>query len=137
MPTGWKALRAAGRCGVGVLQRKGLTCFSSLWWSWFTRRASGKPEFSQVAAKMLEAAVFGAYFNVTINLKDIADDKFKRVVSRAAPCPFAASGWLFWPDEWQVTRLVPIQMSQKVSGMLEEAKQGSAVVLALLDKRVA
>uniref|UniRef100_A0A8C9U9H9 Formimidoyltransferase-cyclodeaminase n=1 Tax=Serinus canaria TaxID=9135 RepID=A0A8C9U9H9_SERCA len=61
----------------------------------------------QVGAKMLEAAVFGAYFNVMINLKDITDDKFKLV------------------------------MSQKVSGLLEEAKQGSAVVLALLDKRVA
>ncbi|KAF4793687.1 Formimidoyltransferase-cyclodeaminase [Turdus rufiventris] len=61
----------------------------------------------QVAAKMLEAAVFGAYFNVMINLKDIADDEFKRV------------------------------MSQKVSRLLEEAKQGSAVVLALLDKRAA
>ncbi|XP_031971171.1 formimidoyltransferase-cyclodeaminase isoform X2 [Corvus moneduloides] len=61
----------------------------------------------QVGAKMLEAAVFGAYFNVMINLKDITDEKFKLV------------------------------MSQKVSGLLEEAKQGSAVVLALLDKRVA
>ncbi|KAL9848176.1 formimidoyltransferase-cyclodeaminase isoform 3-T10 [Geothlypis trichas] len=61
----------------------------------------------QVGAKMLEAAVFGAYFNVIINLKDITDDKFKLV------------------------------MSQKVSGLLEEAKQGSAVVLALLEKRVA
>ncbi|XP_068877707.1 formimidoyltransferase-cyclodeaminase isoform X2 [Aphelocoma coerulescens] len=61
----------------------------------------------QVGAKMLEAAVFGAYFNVMINLKDISDEKFKLV------------------------------MSQKVSGLLEEAKQGSAVVLALLDKRVA
>uniref|UniRef100_A0A803VV32 Formimidoyltransferase-cyclodeaminase n=1 Tax=Ficedula albicollis TaxID=59894 RepID=A0A803VV32_FICAL len=112
----------------------------------------------QVAAKMLEAAVFGAYFNVTINLRDIADDEFKRVVSpggategaemAAAPrdpsCPFEAGKtrgvrgeWLVWPAEWQMTRLVPTQMSQKVSGLLEEAKQGSAVVLALLDKRVA
>ncbi|NXT04007.1 FTCD cyclodeaminase, partial [Prunella fulvescens] len=61
----------------------------------------------QVGAKMLEAAVFGAYFNVMINLEDITDEKFKLV------------------------------MSQKVSRLLEEAKQGSAVVLALLDKRVA
>lgn len=29
----------------------------------------------------------------------------------------------------------PMQMSQKVSGLLEEAKQGSALVLALLEKR--
>ncbi|KAJ7416818.1 hypothetical protein BTVI_34600 [Pitangus sulphuratus] len=61
----------------------------------------------QVGAKMLEAAVFGAYFNVMINLKDITDEKFKLV------------------------------MSQKVSGLLEEAKQGSALVLALLEKREA
>uniref|UniRef100_A0A8C3B629 Formimidoyltransferase-cyclodeaminase n=1 Tax=Cairina moschata TaxID=8855 RepID=A0A8C3B629_CAIMO len=61
----------------------------------------------QVGAKMLEAAVFGAYFNVMINLKDITDEKFK------------------------------LAMSQKVSGLLEEAKQGLAVVLALLEKRVA
>lgn len=32
---------------------------------------------------------------------------------------------------------LPMQMSQKVSGLLEEAKQGSALVLALLEKRVA
>ncbi|NXP73942.1 FTCD cyclodeaminase, partial [Ramphastos sulfuratus] len=61
----------------------------------------------QVGAKMLETAVFGAYFNVMINLKDITDEKFK------------------------------LAMSQKISGLLEEAKQGSTLVLALLDKRVA
>lgn len=113
---------------------------------------------------MLEAAVFGAYFNVMINLKDITDEKFKFVVSRAARAPPGGAaegaevavtprgpswpsarggtrgvlgGWLFWPVEWQMTHLVPTQMSQKVTGLLEEAKQGSAVVLALLDKRVA
>jgi len=32
---------------------------------------------------------------------------------------------------------LPMQTSQKVSGLLEEAKQGSALVLALLEKRVA
>lgn len=36
---------------------------------------------SQVAAKALEMAVFGAYYNVTINLKDITDDAFKESVS--------------------------------------------------------
>uniref|UniRef100_A0A8C3DML9 Formimidoyltransferase-cyclodeaminase n=1 Tax=Corvus moneduloides TaxID=1196302 RepID=A0A8C3DML9_CORMO len=41
----------------------------------------------QVGAKMLEAAVFGAYFNVMINLKDITDEKFKLVVSGAARAP--------------------------------------------------
>lgn len=69
---------------MGVLQRKGLTCFSAVCWGRFTRRASRKADFSQVGAKMLEAAVFGAYFNVMINLKDITDEKFKLVVRRAA-----------------------------------------------------
>lgn len=36
---------------------------------------------------MLEAAVFGAYFNVMINLKDIKDEKFKLAVSRPCVCP--------------------------------------------------
>ncbi|XP_042730956.1 formimidoyltransferase-cyclodeaminase isoform X1 [Lagopus leucura] len=61
----------------------------------------------QVGAKMLEAAVFGAYFNVMINLKDITDEKFKT------------------------------ETLQMVTGLLEEAKQGSALVLALLEKREA
>uniref|UniRef100_A0A8B9P176 Formimidoyltransferase-cyclodeaminase n=1 Tax=Apteryx owenii TaxID=8824 RepID=A0A8B9P176_APTOW len=61
----------------------------------------------QVGAKMLEAGVFGAYCNVMINLKDITDEKFKQV------------------------------MSQKVSRLLEEAKQSLALVLALLEKRAA
>lgn len=34
-----------------------------------------------MAAKALEAAVFGAYYNVTINLKDITDEDFKASVS--------------------------------------------------------
>ncbi|XP_025963202.2 formimidoyltransferase-cyclodeaminase isoform X2 [Dromaius novaehollandiae] len=59
----------------------------------------------QVGAKMLEAGVFGAYFNVMINLKDITDETFKQV------------------------------MSQKVSGLLEETKQSLALVLELLEKR--
>ncbi|XP_070711716.1 formimidoyltransferase-cyclodeaminase [Pempheris klunzingeri] len=32
---------------------------------------------AQVAAKALETAVFGAYYNVTINLRDITDEAFK------------------------------------------------------------
>lgn len=35
----------------------------------------------QVAAKALEAAVFGAYFNVMINLKDVTDEAFKLTVN--------------------------------------------------------
>uniref|UniRef100_A0A8D0HTX8 Formimidoyltransferase-cyclodeaminase n=1 Tax=Sphenodon punctatus TaxID=8508 RepID=A0A8D0HTX8_SPHPU len=34
----------------------------------------------QVASKALEAAVFGAYFNVMINLKDVTDEDFKQQV---------------------------------------------------------
>lgn len=36
---------------------------------------------AQVAAKALETAVFGACYNVTINLKDIMDEDFKKSVS--------------------------------------------------------
>lgn len=36
----------------------------------------------QVAAKALETGVFGAYFNVLINLKDMTDDAFKEKVGR-------------------------------------------------------
>ncbi len=35
----------------------------------------------QVAAKALETAVFGAYYNVIINLKDIKDASFRAAVS--------------------------------------------------------
>ncbi|NXC49433.1 FTCD cyclodeaminase, partial [Penelope pileata] len=59
----------------------------------------------QVGAKMLEASVFGAYFNVMINLENVTDEKFK------------------------------CETSQKATMLLEEAKQGSALVLALLEKR--
>ncbi|KAM9835978.1 formimidoyltransferase-cyclodeaminase [Aulostomus maculatus] len=39
---------------------------------------------AQVAAKALEAAVFGAYFNVVINLKDITDDGFVTAMNTRA-----------------------------------------------------
>uniref|UniRef100_A0A8C8GLW9 Formimidoyltransferase-cyclodeaminase n=1 Tax=Oncorhynchus tshawytscha TaxID=74940 RepID=A0A8C8GLW9_ONCTS len=38
----------------------------------------------QVAAKALETAVFGAYYNVAINLKDIADESFKVATQQRA-----------------------------------------------------
>jgi formiminotetrahydrofolate cyclodeaminase len=38
--------------------------------------------FLQVAAKALEMGVFGAYFNVLINLRDVTDDVFKDQVGR-------------------------------------------------------
>ncbi|KAM8905177.1 formimidoyltransferase-cyclodeaminase isoform 4-T5 [Spinachia spinachia] len=39
---------------------------------------------AQVAAKALETAVFGAYFNVSINLKDIADEDFTTATRKRA-----------------------------------------------------
>uniref|UniRef100_A0A8C2ZBW8 Formimidoyltransferase-cyclodeaminase n=1 Tax=Cyclopterus lumpus TaxID=8103 RepID=A0A8C2ZBW8_CYCLU len=45
---------------------------------------------AQVAAKALEAAVFGAYYNVTINLKDVTDDAFKMAV-RSSACSSSKS----------------------------------------------
>eukprot|EP00074_Homo_sapiens_P072651 XP_011527737.1 formimidoyltransferase-cyclodeaminase isoform X3 [Homo sapiens] len=50
----WPALQELARCG-------NLACRSDL----------------QVAAKALEMGVFGAYFNVLINLRDITDEAFK------------------------------------------------------------
>ncbi|KAM4537659.1 formimidoyltransferase-cyclodeaminase-like [Fundulus diaphanus] len=37
---------------------------------------------AQVAAKALETAVFGAYYNVLINLKDVSDEAFKLATQR-------------------------------------------------------
>ncbi|XP_030066464.1 formimidoyltransferase-cyclodeaminase isoform X3 [Microcaecilia unicolor] len=59
----------------------------------------------QVAAKALETAVFGAYFNVLINLKDVKDDEFKA------------------------------QTHEKISGLLDKAKAGAELVLEVLEKR--
>ncbi|KAK1876304.1 Formimidoyltransferase-cyclodeaminase [Dissostichus eleginoides] len=39
---------------------------------------------AQVAAKALETAVFGAYYNVMINLRDVSDPDFKRTTERRA-----------------------------------------------------
>ncbi|KAJ3584219.1 hypothetical protein NHX12_014715 [Muraenolepis orangiensis] len=38
----------------------------------------------QVSAKALETAVFGAYFNVIINLKDVSDQTFKTATQKRA-----------------------------------------------------
>uniref|UniRef100_A0A2K6FWC4 Formimidoyltransferase-cyclodeaminase n=1 Tax=Propithecus coquereli TaxID=379532 RepID=A0A2K6FWC4_PROCO len=57
----WPALRELALCG-------NLACRSDL----------------QVAAKALETGVFGAYFNVLVNLKDITDDAFKDQVNPPA-----------------------------------------------------
>lgn len=46
----------------------------------------------QVAAKALETGVFGAYFNVLINLKDVTDDAFKDQVSGGA-CQAHQGAW--------------------------------------------
>ncbi|XP_066226071.1 formimidoyltransferase-cyclodeaminase isoform X2 [Saccopteryx leptura] len=59
----------------------------------------------QVATKALEMGMFGAYFNVLINLKDISDDKFKD------------------------------QIRQHISSLLQEAKTQAALVLDRLEER--
>ncbi|XP_069472147.1 formimidoyltransferase-cyclodeaminase isoform X2 [Ambystoma mexicanum] len=59
----------------------------------------------QVAAKALETGVFGAYFNVLINLKDITDEDFKA------------------------------KTNERVSSLLEEAKRSSAAVLEAVEGR--
>ncbi|KAF7207117.1 formimidoyltransferase-cyclodeaminase [Nothobranchius furzeri] len=60
---------------------------------------------AQVAAKALETAVFGAYFNVTINLKDVTDESFKLATQR------------------------------RVSELLQEAEAGLSHVLRAAEKR--
>nr|XP_004669489.2 formimidoyltransferase-cyclodeaminase [Jaculus jaculus] len=59
----------------------------------------------QVAAKALETGVFGAYFNVLINLKDITDDVFKE------------------------------KIHLQVSSLLQEAKTQATLVLSSLEAR--
>ncbi|KAM6893549.1 formimidoyltransferase-cyclodeaminase [Xenentodon cancila] len=60
---------------------------------------------AQVAAKALEVAVFGAYYNVMINLKDITDDTFRDTTQR------------------------------RVSVLLQEAKDNAGAILDAADKR--
>ncbi|CAI9176039.1 unnamed protein product [Rangifer tarandus platyrhynchus] len=59
----------------------------------------------QVAAKALETGVFGAYFNVLINLKNVTDDAFKD------------------------------QVRQRISGLLQDAQTQAALVLDRLEAR--
>nr|XP_012635519.2 formimidoyltransferase-cyclodeaminase [Microcebus murinus] len=59
----------------------------------------------QVAAKALETGVFGAYFNVLVNLKDVTDSAFKDQVHR------------------------------RISSLLQEAKTQAALVLDSLEAR--
>ncbi|XP_049426356.1 formimidoyltransferase-cyclodeaminase [Epinephelus fuscoguttatus] len=60
---------------------------------------------AQVAAKALETAVFGAYYNVIINLKDVTDDTFRMATQK------------------------------RVAALLQEAKESAAAVLLAADKR--
>ncbi|XP_011852236.1 PREDICTED: formimidoyltransferase-cyclodeaminase [Mandrillus leucophaeus] len=78
----WPALQELAQCG-------NLACRSDL----------------QVAAKALETGVFGAYFNVLINLKDITDEAFKD------------------------------QIHHRISSLLQEAKTQAALVLDCLETR--
>ncbi|XP_070951972.1 formimidoyltransferase-cyclodeaminase isoform X3 [Macaca nemestrina] len=78
----WPVLQELARCG-------NLACRSDL----------------QVAAKALETGVFGAYFNVLINLRDITDEAFKD------------------------------QIHHRISSLLQEAKTQAALVLDCLETR--
>uniref|UniRef100_A0A3Q2ZYA9 Formimidoyltransferase-cyclodeaminase n=1 Tax=Kryptolebias marmoratus TaxID=37003 RepID=A0A3Q2ZYA9_KRYMA len=60
---------------------------------------------AQVAAKALEAAVFGAYYNVMINLKDVTDEAFK------------------------------LSTQRRVSELLQEAKENVTSILDAAEKR--
>uniref|UniRef100_A0A2K6RT22 glutamate formimidoyltransferase n=1 Tax=Rhinopithecus roxellana TaxID=61622 RepID=A0A2K6RT22_RHIRO len=80
----WPALQELARCG-------NLACRSDL----------------QVAAKALETGVFGAYFNVLINLRDVTDEAFKD------------------------------QIHHRISSLLQEAKTQAALVLDCLETRQA
>ncbi|XP_076579464.1 formimidoyltransferase-cyclodeaminase [Chaetodon auriga] len=60
---------------------------------------------AQVAAKALETAVFGAYFNVVINLKDVTDEDFKKATQ------------------------------MRVSALLQEAKENAAAILHAAEER--
>ncbi|KAM4560241.1 formimidoyltransferase-cyclodeaminase [Odontesthes bonariensis] len=60
---------------------------------------------AQVAAKALETAVFGAYYNVMINLKDVTDDAFK------------------------------VATEKRASTLLQEAKDGVRAVLEAAERR--
>ncbi|XP_032132434.1 formimidoyltransferase-cyclodeaminase isoform X2 [Sapajus apella] len=78
----WPALQELAQCG-------NLACRSDL----------------QVAAKALEMGVFGAYFNMLINLRDITDEAFKD------------------------------QIHHRASSLLQEAKTQAALVLDRLEAR--
>ncbi|XP_012926844.1 formimidoyltransferase-cyclodeaminase isoform X2 [Heterocephalus glaber] len=78
----WPVLRELALCG-------NLACRSDL----------------QVAAKALETSVFGAYFNVLTNLRDMADEAFKE------------------------------QIHQRISSLLQEAKSQAVLVLDSLEAR--
>ncbi|XP_039113024.1 formimidoyltransferase-cyclodeaminase isoform X2 [Hyaena hyaena] len=78
----WPALQELAQCG-------NVACRSDL----------------QVAAKALETGVFGAYFNVLINLRDVTDSVFKE------------------------------QTRQHISSLLQEAKTQAALVLDRLEAR--
>lgn len=88
---------------------------------------------SQVAAKALETAVFGAYYNVIINLKDITDEAFKIVVS--APMCFlrdVSFNWILNPDRWVY---FVMQTQTRAAVLLQEAKESAAAILRAAEER--
>lgn len=113
----------------------------------------------QVAAKALETGVFGAYFNVLINLRDITDEAFKDQVSRRqvwcpdptwgldsqpqgdCDCPRAAGGGACCLASQAETGTpgpcspCVCQVHHRISSLLQEAKTQAALVLDCLETR--
>uniref|UniRef100_A0A4X1T4X8 Formimidoyltransferase-cyclodeaminase n=2 Tax=Sus scrofa TaxID=9823 RepID=A0A4X1T4X8_PIG len=134
----WPALQELALCG-------NLACRSDL----------------QVAAKALETGVFGAYFNVLINLKDVTDDAFKAQGQRLhlpAPArlglairevaglhvgvemtrrPLESCPFRLGLGDAAVPSAVMAKVRQRISSLLQEAKTQAALVLDRLEARQA
>uniref|UniRef100_A0A8D1W6V5 Formimidoyltransferase-cyclodeaminase n=1 Tax=Sus scrofa TaxID=9823 RepID=A0A8D1W6V5_PIG len=134
----WPALQELALCG-------NLACRSDL----------------QVAAKALETGVFGAYFNVLINLKDVTDDTFKAQGQRLhlpAPArlglairevaglhvgvemtrrPLESCPFRLGLGDAAVPSAVMAKVRQRISSLLQEAKTQAALVLDRLEGRQA
>lgn len=86
----------------------------------------------QVAAKALETAVFGAFYNVMINLKDVTDESFRDAVS--------TSTQLIVTDlnaDWSQTSyfFCVLKTQRRASALLLEAKDSAAAILDAAEKR--
>ncbi|KAG8516573.1 Formimidoyltransferase-cyclodeaminase [Galemys pyrenaicus] len=100
----------------------------------------------QVAAKALETGVFGAYFNVLINLKDLTDEAFKDQVSRRGAGAWHRPCWERLPEPRSMggherqggqsgSDQRALQVRQRISSLLQDAKTQVALVLERLEAR--